>query len=407
MSKSLSVEEIKKMYYDPLIGLMGIAKFLNKLSKGGFTFDKKEATNALKKQELNQILKPIDNSIQFKIVAAPRTFQIDIMFLPDYKKENDGYDKLLVLIDINTRKAYVYPMKTKTMSEIILNYQKFLNDVGVKINGVSGDEEFNKKEFLDLNKKKGINTRFDISAEQHLSAGNKLGIIDRFIRTLRSKITQYIYTRKEARWIDVINDLMKNYNDTPMDTLENNTPNEVFNNFDLMMKLRNKGMTHNKFEYDEMVQKIPIGSKVRALTGKKAFDKEKPRFSEAIYEVTGMDGFRFKVKNKSGDILQRRFKFNELQLVKNEVESFAKPDVSAEDLQENLRKEKRVDKVIQKELGVNPQAAREDAAKERTTRDEEFTKGYNRWRRAFGIKKGAWNDNIEEYRKYLKSIEKK
>jgi hypothetical protein len=58
-----------------------------------------------------------------------------------------------------------------------------------------GDSEFVSKEFITLNKGKGIRVDTSVAADNHFTAGNKLGIIDRFTRTLK----EYLSTSPDYR----------------------------------------------------------------------------------------------------------------------------------------------------------------------------------------------------------------
>jgi hypothetical protein len=79
---------------------------------------------------------------------------------------------------------------------------------------------------------KKFDIRLDSSAanEGHISIGNKLGIIDRFIRTIRELIEKY-YDITGHR-TDNINDVMKSmidtYNTKSHRTLNTKIPNQVF-----------------------------------------------------------------------------------------------------------------------------------------------------------------------------------
>jgi hypothetical protein len=87
--------------------------------------------------------------------------------------------------------AFCYPISGyKNMTKIITAYKKFLNQVD-RVEAIEGDSEFASKEFITLNKEKGIRVDTSVAADNHFTAGNKLGIIDRFTRTLKENLKKY------------------------------------------------------------------------------------------------------------------------------------------------------------------------------------------------------------------------
>ena len=60
------------------------------------------------------------------------------------------YQYLLCLIDINSRKSFLYLLKNRSMPEIITKFNIFLNDIknlNKSVVSITGDNEFNKINF--------------------------------------------------------------------------------------------------------------------------------------------------------------------------------------------------------------------------------------------------------------------
>ena len=74
-----------------------------------------------------------------------------------------------------------------------------------------------------------INYNFDIAKNDHITKRDKLGIIDRFVRTFRAMLTKYIYAKDDANWINKIDKIAKNYNNTFHSSIKD-SPNNVFEN---------------------------------------------------------------------------------------------------------------------------------------------------------------------------------
>lgn len=315
MSKvSITIDEIKGIYKLPKWGLISPKLFIKRMKENNLEFDEVEALKALSNDDINQVFRKPKQYPPYEITAPPRSFQMDIMFMPNFSKQNGGIENLLVIIDILSRKAFVYPMKTKTMREIMENVEKFESKVVGGINNLSGDDEFNKKELLDWAEAKKIRTRFDVAKNEHNTAGNKLGIIDNFIRRLRKIILKYMYLNDTTKYIDILQEILDNYNMTPLKSLDWRSPDFVYQDFVAKNQMREKQIRHNLKLLMEQMKKINIGDMVRIRTKKEKFQKEGALFSMELYKVEKLDGFRY-IVSRNGQELKTRFKANELMKV--------------------------------------------------------------------------------------------
>ena len=117
--------------------------------------------------EINEIFKKPAPIKQRKIIAPNHSFNIDIIVMPWYKK----LKYILCLIDINSRKSFIYILKNKWLNEIIEKFNIFLNDLKQNkglINSITGDNEFNKKNFIDLMDSNKIQKYFIIATDEHI-----------------------------------------------------------------------------------------------------------------------------------------------------------------------------------------------------------------------------------------------
>jgi len=270
-------------------------------------------------RELSQVYKPTkskkDN--QLHITAEPFSFQIDIVKLPTYKKYNNGVEQFLLLVDITSRKAFAYPMKSGKMEEVMDKYEQFLKDVGEDVKSVAGDDFFNNDEFLEFNHEMGINVSTDVAQDDHLTAqGNKLGIIDRLVRTLKMNIQKYTLEFNTMKWVKFLDDVIEAYNDASHSSLKTGfTPNEVFDDPDYAEKVHEAIANKNKEAFDEY--DFDIGDTVRTQLGKKTFEKEKQKYSTQIYMITAQEGYRYALQDDSGKKVKRRYRPSELLKVQS------------------------------------------------------------------------------------------
>ena len=69
-----------------------------------------------------------------------------------------------------------------------------------------------------------------------------LGIVDRLCRTIKEKLFKYFTDKKTTNWIDIIDQLMETYNDSPHSSLGGITPNDVEDNRQFVIELNKKNL---------------------------------------------------------------------------------------------------------------------------------------------------------------------
>ena len=93
----------------------------------------------------------------------------------------------MTIIEINTRFAWVIPLKDKSTNTVFLAFQEFLKEVKTTSISFDAGSEFNNKKVLALLKENVIK---EYSFNKKISS-NAIAIIERFNKTIRNKITKY------------------------------------------------------------------------------------------------------------------------------------------------------------------------------------------------------------------------
>ena len=204
------------------------------------------------------------------------SFQIDLTFFPRYKKQNQQFYVLFTAININTRFAYAYSSKDKDMNTI-LDMLKNMEKKTV-INAITCDEgtEFNNREFIKFCDENEIQLYF-IKNDSH-----KLGIINRFHRTIKDKLTKYFIANDTVKWIDVIEKIIYNYNLTINKGIgiEPYKVNNFIEHEIIVWKRKQTEIFNDKNE------DFNIGDKVRIINKKVLFnDKMLPNYSSTVFTV--------------------------------------------------------------------------------------------------------------------------
>jgi len=307
---------------------------------------KKEVDDYLESKEIYQVYKTQPRRTKLKITAPPYSFQIDIVELPKYKSSNNGIYKMLFIIDILSRKIWIYPLKKSDMNNVIDKYMTFLEEMGEPAHSVAGDDFFNNPKFKEINDELYIELYTDVAKDDHLiKGGDKLGILDRAVRTIKKLIEKYMLENQTTKWTSFIDDIVELYNDTPNVGIKNMTPNEVFDDYDYSSALHENQQKENQAKFDKV--KIKVGDRVRLALGKGTFEKEKQKFSTEIYKVKSISGYRFVIEDESDKELKRKYRADELQIVKS-VE-----DKIDDKTKKKVESRHKKTKVLSKELDVS------------------------------------------------------
>jgi transposase InsO family protein len=143
-------------------------------------------------------IKDIGNKKQYLPIYSdtPYAFQIDLTFFDSTKRLNDGYNVLFTAINVNTRFAYAYYSKDKS-AKTITGFITSMEEKTV-INSITCDEgsEFTNRSFRKFCEDKNIQLYFTKNDKY------KLGIVNRFHRTLKDKLREISETDPKFRWID-------------------------------------------------------------------------------------------------------------------------------------------------------------------------------------------------------------
>jgi len=136
-------------------------------------------------------------------------FQIDLVDLGNISSHNDGYRYLLTCLDVFSKRAWAVTTKTQTGREVSQAFEKILVD-GYKPNMVQSDKgtEFLNSTFQSMLKQHDI--KFYTSENEDIKAA----VVERFNRTLKTKMYRYFTAKNTRRYVDVLPDLLHSYNHT-------------------------------------------------------------------------------------------------------------------------------------------------------------------------------------------------
>ena len=117
------MEEIRDIYYDINKGGFNIDNTYQYLNK---KYSKSYITHIVKQFDIKEIKDRKINKKNFiKINAEPNSWQMDITFYNQYSKYNKGYTAILTIININSRYAYGFPIRTNHKLKFMIIYRNF------------------------------------------------------------------------------------------------------------------------------------------------------------------------------------------------------------------------------------------------------------------------------------------
>ena len=193
------------------------------------------------------------------------------------KGSNDGFAYILVIVDCFTRRIWAVPMKKITGDAARTAFESVFEDIQAEANYprhlvTDGGTEFFNSKMSQFYKSYDIN-HFKTPTQ----SPSKASMAERAIRTLKTRLSRYMQFTGKKRWIDVLSQLVRNYNATPHSSLPGRlTPNTASIS---MVKRKQKSRLLRR-------PRLHIGDRVRILLRKRIFDKGYARsWSHQIYTV--------------------------------------------------------------------------------------------------------------------------
>ena len=211
-------------------------------------------------------------------------FDADLANLVPYADANNGFKYLLAVIDIFSRYAWVEPLKNKSANEIIKAFKKIFKSGRIpKTIRSDAAKDFTSKEFKKFLKEKNIH-HFTTHTEKQAN------YVERFIKTIKSKIFRYIIETNNSRYIDKLQDIVKSYNNTwhsgiksePINVTKANEGRlwwQMYWPKEKYIKKEKQNNVNKKF-------KFKVGDRVRISYLRSSFQREyNTKWSNEIFEI--------------------------------------------------------------------------------------------------------------------------
>ena len=314
---------LKEIYYDPShpagFGTLDELSAASKLPKNLVEpWLLRQQTYTLHKSK-RQTFKPLNSYY----VGRPHIqFQADIVDYSKYQTWNQGYKYILMVMDIFSRKAWAFPLKTKSGPEVADTLSQLLSSIQPP-KRLQTDEG---KEFYNYHVKQVLD-KYNIELFSIYSQ-YKCAHVERLNRTIKNKLEKIFTATNSKNWIDHIDDVMQSYNNRYHRAI-GMTPNEVKEGrveeaYDHQYKDWEPGRVHQR----RRKIKFPIGTRVRISKKKGTFGRGyEANWSTEEFFVSGVrhmkDGkVMYKIKDQGGEEIRGSFYPQEIQQVERAEEIY-------------------------------------------------------------------------------------
>ena len=256
---------------------------------------------------------------------AKEEYQADLLFFDDLKekiemindkgkkvmvKVADNFDAGLLVVDTFSKKLAVVPMVDKTTDATIVALETAFKRLGGKPRMLYTDAEgsLTSNGVRDWLKKKEIVHNITM---MHAALAEKLiGFIkNRVVQSIREEEALKIDQDKKIKWYDVMDAVVKKYNEEHVSRTTKMTPNQAAepeNKAKVKMNLERVRRSSNP------QPRLEVGDKVRVIVKKKNFEKSyKPNYTEELFTVEERVKPNFVFKDDKDDELKEEPKKNE------------------------------------------------------------------------------------------------
>lgn len=257
------------------------AKFVPLAKKYGFTAS--EARELIRSKVDHDVI-PKKPKFMHIYSKTGNEYQMDT-FVNDKHKGGTNY---LMIININTRKAYAYEMNGKGSEAVLKALTEFINDLEnenrevIKITSDQDSAYLNDK-VLSFMKNHGIHYR-TTEDNNH----NILGIINRFMRTVRD------YFEDDRRITPkMMKGFIQTYNNSPHRGLDGKIPNEMTTD-DEDAYIKNISQV-NPYKFN-------IGDHVKVVNVRAPLSKHRRKTTKEAYIIDSREGNQFIIKSKDESV---------------------------------------------------------------------------------------------------------
>ena len=260
---------LRKLFYDPksTVAFTGISQLYHAAKSVLKRIRYKDVQEWLRGESTYTLHKPIRRRFKRRktiVGGIDYQWQADLADMQHLAKQNNNKKYLLCVIDVFSKFSWVIPIQNKMGKTLIEAFQSIVQKSKRKPLSLQTDKgtKFKKKKLFQQYLKKNQIHFFTTENPE-----TKASVVERFQRTLKTRMWKYFTHNKTRRYMDVLNSLVKSYNHTFHRSIKS-TPASV---------TKSNEAEISKHLYPQLSEsatpKFNIGDKVRINKTKRTFDK--------------------------------------------------------------------------------------------------------------------------------------
>lgn len=236
-------------------------------------------------------------------------FQIDLADMSQLARYNNHIKYLLTCIDIFSKRAWAVPVKRKDSQSVAEAFKGIIAEQKPK--RVQSDEgrEFLGRPFQQLLRNEGI--RFFTSTNPDI----KCSIVERFNRTLKSRLARYLTSANTNRYLDVLPSILKAYNNSYHKSIKCRPVDVTAANESQVWRTLYGGDSDIRYKHF----KYQVGDRVRLAKKKGTFAKGYvPQWTDEVFIISQRrmkDCAIYTVKDLQDELIHGFFYEQELQKI--------------------------------------------------------------------------------------------
>ena len=267
--------------------------------------EKKVSTLA---EELHKPIKRKFNKRRVLVRGIDEIWAADLADMKAFSKFNKGFNFLLLVIDIFSKYGWIIPLKDKTGKSVASALKTIFKERKPGKMWVDKGKEFYNKDVKDL---------IELYSTEN---EEKSSVVERWIRTMKEKMWKYFTDNNTNTYIDILPDLVKNYNNTRHSSIKM-TPVEASKDKNEFTVWRN--LYPDRLKAVRINPKFSVGDKVRLSKKKALFEKGyTTRWTEEILTIKKINHtspVTYKVEDLNGEEIDGTFYEPELQKTRQQI----------------------------------------------------------------------------------------
>ena len=309
---------LHQLYYNPKssASFSGIQKLLHAVrrKKQFVKVKQKEIEAWLKQQPTYTLHKPFRKHFTRRktiVSKIDQQWQADLADMQSLMKQNNMNRYLLCVIDVFSRFAWVIPIKNKMGKTLIQAFESIFKTSKRKPLSLQTDKgtEFKNHAFQMYLKKQNIHFFTTENPE------TKASIVERFQRTLKTRMWKYFTFKKTRKYIDVLDLLVQGYNQSFHRSIKSKPSDVRVSNESEISQHLYSASTSKRI-------KFAVHDLVRINKTKRTFDKGYlPNWTTELFKIVRINKTHqpvtYTLEDLDGERIQGTFYDHEIQSIKD------------------------------------------------------------------------------------------